>query len=59
MKWQQKTHAAQTLYKTLSLRIYGGGKIYLEKKKNLKTFLEGQGVSHGSSDCPPLKYALP
>ena len=31
IKWQLKTTAGQTLYRTLSLPIYGGGNIYLDR----------------------------
>ena len=30
-KWQHKTTTGQTLYRTLSLHIYGGGNIYLDR----------------------------
>ena len=49
--------AGQTLYRALSLHIYGEGKIYfdsdMEKKEVLITFLKGQNARHGSSLCPP------
>ena len=38
MNWQKKTPEGQTLYRTLSLHIHGGGKIKEEKifeSKNL------------------------
>ena len=31
IKWQQKTSAGQTLYRTLCLHIYGGGNVYLDR----------------------------
>ena len=57
-KWPQKTPARQTLYRTLSLHIYGGGKLYLDrhfkkKQEDLITFLKGKVVRHGSSECLP------
>ena len=44
--------------KTLSLHIYGGTQIYVviiweeKKQEDLITFLKGQDVSKGSSECP-------
>ena len=49
-KCQQKTPASKTLYRALSLNIYGGGKFLLTVDKlDLMNFLKGQDVSHSSS----------
>ena len=53
MKWQQKTPAEQTIYRALSLHVYGGGIFFwtdrLKNQEDLITFLKGQDVRHGSS----------
>ena len=47
IKWQQKTTARQNLYRTISLHINGGGKIYLnrdmEKPGSFDHFPKGTG----------------
>ena len=52
MKLQQKTPAGQTIYRTFSLHIYGGGKVDLDSdtknQKDLITFLKGLDVRHDS-----------
>ena len=49
--------ATCTLYRTLTLHIYGGWEIILDKdmknKEDINTFLQGQDVRHVSSKCPP------
>ena len=52
MKLQQKTPAGQTIYRTLSLHIFGGGKVYLdsdiEKTRRSDHFPEKTGCFHES-----------
>ena len=47
--WQQKTTAGQTLYRTISLHINGGGKIYLnidmKKPGSFDHFPKGTGCT--------------
>ena len=51
-KMAKKATAGQTLYRTLSLHIYGGekfiGTVIWKNQEDLVTFLKGQDVRHGS-----------
>ena len=53
----KRATAEKTLYRTLSLHIYGGGNIHLvrdmEKPGCSDHFYKGQDAHHGSSECPP------
>ena len=56
IKWQQKTTAGQTLFRTLSLHIYGGGNIYLDRDMEnwcFDPFPKGTGCTLWFYRMPP------
>ena len=60
MNWQKKTPEGQTLYRTLSLHIHGGGKIKEEKKKKYLKAKTYTIIKRNKNNifCQSLKFSL-